>query len=378
MRRVLLAAWIIAAAVLYLFTGARYASYLAGAALVLPCAALALGAMSARGARLALIIPARIRKGEPARCRLILENRSLAPLALAALRITIRNNLTGKEQEFAVALSAAPNQKTEYGFTLASSTCGQYEFSCGEFRIVDFLGLRGIRKHTGIKEIRVSVPDTFRTQVFLSDAYSGLAAGDSSSINQKGPDHTEPLQYRDFAEGDPMNRIHYKLSFKHGRLMIADGSQPRKDAYLVLWNGGSAPAGAPPSLSDALAEAFISICSSYIDAGIPYTAAWKSAGPGGITQMEVVSRDDLYDVIKGILDTGGVETQVSEYLRAFSGKQYPAVAYFSYSLPSELGMLNEIGRVTPFICQQENEPAHGAGCFFTPENYKSVLSRVSI
>jgi hypothetical protein len=378
MRRVLLAACIIAAAVLYLFTGARYASLLASAALVLPCAALALGAMSARGARLALIIPARIRKGEPARCKLILENRSLAPIALAALRITIKNHLTNKEQELAVALSAAPNKKIEYGFTLESSTCGQYEFICGEFRIVDFLGLRGIRKQAGIKETRVSMPDTFRTYVFLSDANSSLVDGDSSSINKKGPDHTEPLQYRDFADGDPMNRINYKLSFKHDRLMIADGSQPRKDAYLVLWNGGLAPAGAPPSVPDALAEAFISICSSLVDAGIPYTAAWKSSESGGITQMEVASRDDMYDVIKVIMRTGGVETQVHEYLRAFGGKHYPTVAYFSYRSPNELGILNGIGRVTPFICKQENEPADGEGCFFTPGNYRSVLSRVYI
>jgi|GEM_PF-5401966 len=378
MRRVLVTVWLIAAIILYIFTGTLYSALLVSAAVVFPCAALVLGAISAKRVRISLVVPAKIKKGEPALCTLVLENGSIIPLFHAALTVKVRNNLTSKEQIVPITISAGPNKKALYEFIFESTSCGQYEFICEQFKIMDFLRLRSIRRNAGIKETRVSMPDTFQTQVFFSDADSSLGSGDTSNINKKGSDHTDPLQYRDFVDGDPMNRINYKLSFKYERYMIADGSQPRKEAYLVLWNGGLPPEGASPSVSDALAEAFISICMFLADAGIPYTAAWQSSELGAITQMEVTSRDELYDVIQGVMRTGGVETQISEYLNALSGTHYPAVAYFSYKTQNELSALGEIGHVTPFLCKSENEPAEGEGCYFSPENYRSVLSRVYI
>jgi uncharacterized protein (DUF58 family) len=378
MSRVLVIVWLIAAIILYMFTGTLYSALLLSAAAVFPCAALVLGAISAKRVCVSLVVPTKIKKGEPTLCTLVLENGSIVPVYHAALTVKVKNNLTSKEQIVPITLSAGPNKKTVYEFAFESASCGQYEFICGQYKIVDFMGLRSIRRNAGIKETRVSMPDTFQTQVFFADADSSLGAGDTSNINKKGPDHNDPLQYRDYVDGDPMNRINYKLSFKYERYMIADGSQPRKGAYLVIWNGGSPPDGASPSVSDALAEAFVSICMFLADAGIPYTAAWQSAETGAVTQMEVASRDELYDVIEGVMRTGGVETQISEYLNALSGTHYPAVAYFSYKAQNELGALGGIGHVMPFLCKGKNEPAEGEGCYFTPENYRSVLSRVYI
>jgi hypothetical protein len=413
---------IIAAAALYVFARSAASLYLLCACILLPLASLALGAAAACGADISLHIPAALRKGEAAPCAVRFRSRSPVPIACIEAAILVRNTLTGQQASFPFAFPAAPRDRKDIPFVFESAHCGQYLFSCDIFLAYDFLGLHGFRRQSGILEKRVATPELFGLQVTLSGAESPPGGGEVFSVQRKGQDHTEPFQIRDYAEGDSLKQIHWKLTQKLGKYIVTDPSLELELALLLLWDGGERPRGLPPRAPDALAEAFVSACIALAEDSVPYSVAWRSGDNGDIMLRDVGSMDDLYDVVPGIMCAGGTgagnmgagitcagstgegnagnvasaagtgirtgsstynaagsfgggEPIIPAFLEKYDGKRYPMTAYFAYreaAVPEGSGL----GRLTQFLCVDGimGEAVGDDSCIvFTPANYKNVL-----
>ncbi|MCL2121809.1 MAG: DUF58 domain-containing protein [Clostridiales bacterium] len=400
-----------------MFTRTNTALFLLCASVLTPCAALGLAMLAADKARIALRVPTGLRKGESAQCAVCIEIDAMFPFVYLAMTLSARNTLTGQKSLFPLIFPALRRGKREIRFIFSSAYCGQFIFSCEEFRVFDFLGLWGFRKQTEIQEKRVAPPDTFPLHVALSGGEAPPGGGEVFSVPRKGQDKTEPFQIRDYVEGDGIKQIHWKLTMKFGRYIVTDPSLEIERALLILWDGGQVPAYAPPSVPDALAESFASLCIALSEEDIPYSVGWIDGETGAAELKDVSSMDDIYDVIPGVMGARGTQTPTEDFLLALDGKKYPMVAYFSYLGPDDPEGLASIGRVTSFLCKydgagldstgraasdigMENSPGMGAAADagkrgspaayagasgfdgaawqFTPQNYKSVLRDVHI
>ena len=90
-RWIICALFMLAAAVLFMFTGSASALLLLGASRVLPGAALLLAALSAGGVSVELRLPASVQKGQTARGALLVENPSIIPIVHLKLTLKVNN-----------------------------------------------------------------------------------------------------------------------------------------------------------------------------------------------------------------------------------------------------------------------------------------------
>lgn len=379
-RRLLWIVYIFAAAALFFYTRTAVSLFLLSASVFLPAAALLLAALAAGKVRVSLRVPADLRKGESARCTLCLESSTIIPAACVVMTLSVTNTLTGAEEKIPLGFSAAPREKREMELAFTSACCGQYLFTCTEMRVYDFLGLRGVRKPVDIREKRTVPPELFSPRVTLSGAESPPGGGETFPVPFKGQDKTEPFQIREYAEGDSLKQIHWKLTQKLGRYIVMDPSLELEVALLMLWDGAPLPAGTPPYVPDALAEAFVSVCIELAEEGVPFSVAWRDGESGEAVFKDVSTMDDVYDVVPGILSVneGGGLPLIPALSQKLDEKKYPLIAYFSYQSPEER---IPAGKLTNFMCKPEGavpDAGEEGGILFTPSNYQSVLRTVLI
>lgn len=372
---------IIAAIALYTCTRTSAALLFLCALVLLLCVSLIFGALSAEGLTAYLDIPAALQKNVFAQCILRLKNRLFIPIGRVDAVISVYNALTGRKEQILVSSPVAPLEKKELAFTFESEHCGQFSFSMEDLLVYDILGLRCIRVASVINEKRAVPPDTFPANVTLIGGEMSGGSGESISLPIKGQDRSEPLQIRDYAEGDSPKQMHWKLSQKLGRYIVTDPSLELEQALLILWDSGPLTEGIPASIPDALAEAALSLCLSLSENSIPHSIGWKNTRSGEIVLKEVSSSEDVYEVVPGVLSSepGGGESLISEFLYTLKERSYPLIAYFSCETPKELKELSRVGKVTAFICSETDDEGKSEGAnicntlTFTPESYQKVL-----
>ena len=381
MRRFLCITFIIAAAALYIFTRSEAAIFLLLASVLLPITALLLAAFSAGRISVVLKLPLDIQKNRPVRCILVVKNRSFVPVAQAVMKFTVRNSFVNSEDQLQLACCVEPRGDSEVELVFESACCGQVVFACREMRVYDFLGLYGIRKDVSVYEKRLISPEAFQLQVTLAE---GDAPGEGSEVlssSRKGDNMSEPLQIREYAEGDHLKQIHWKLTQKLGRYMVAEPSLELNRALLMCWAGEAVPEGVSPQVPDALAEAFVSVCLALAEDSIPFDIAWRSGKSDGIVIQNVGTVDDIYDIMAYILSVDTKSGETAWPVQESSELHYPLVAYFAYHVQRKLLAATAPEKVTAFICTGKageiDDTAH-ACWLFSPENYKTVLQRISI
>ena len=64
---------------------------------------------------------------------------------------------------------------------------------------------------------------------------------DTSSPDRRGSDLTEPFRLREYAPGDSLRQIHWKLSSKLDRLVIREPGMPAARTLLVFWDRAAMP-----------------------------------------------------------------------------------------------------------------------------------------
>ena len=382
-RQLLCAVCILAAIVFYIYTRTPTALFLMCAVILFPLIAIPFALLCAKRVRLSLNIPDTVQKGTPAHGSLLIENPSFIPLSGLELVLHIRNTLTGRETHATFSCAVPPRGRDKVEFILDSAYCGQYIISCKEFRIYDFLGLRGINKPLSIREKRIIPPETFSVNVTLTDGERTHGSSEPFSIPQKGQDYSETFQIREYVDGDSIRQIHWKLSQKLDRYIVTDPSLESERTLLILWDSDSFSGNISPQIPDALAESLISLSLSLAEAEIPHCVAWKNGETGNIELQEVDGPDDVYAVISGILcaTSGKADSSLmAEFLHELNLRAYPKIAYFSHQLPS-VADLQISDKITVFICSEE----YSAGdsdefdCrVLSPENYSIIMQNVII
>ena len=386
-RCILCAVFIALSGILYAFTFSTAALLLLGASVILPAAALLTARLSAGAVSVSLQLPADIRKKEPAQCILAIKNRSFLPVSRAELELTVENAFIGSRQSFRFSYPVGSYESREETFLFEADCCGRISFTCSGMRICDFLGLWGFRRNVEIEEQRLVFPEAFSTRVTLTGGEEPGEGSEILSLFRKGHNMSEPLQIREYAEGDRMKQIHWKLTQRMGRYMVTEPSLELHRALLMLWAGEEIPSGVSPRVPDTLAEAFTSVCLSLAEEEIAFDAAWKSGETDDIAVQYIGSAEDVFDAVANILCGGTTISRSEEPVQEYGAQEherYPLVAYFSCRTRKDLLPLADAERTAAFICTadgeeaEEEEDAEHMRWLFSPENCESVLRGITI
>ena len=78
------------------------------------------------------------------------------------------------------------------------------------------------------------MPDTFPLDMEDFQALRPRREGSVYDPGRRGTDRTETFQVRDYAPGDSLRQVHWKLSGKTGRLVVRDPARPVDHRLTVL------------------------------------------------------------------------------------------------------------------------------------------------
>ena len=249
-------------------------------------------------------------------------------------RIEVRNDLTGETTEFFA----------EERFSFRAEHCGRLTVRIRRAWLLGLPGLFARKIRTDAAAHVTVLPDTFPASVHVTMPEVQSPDSDTSSPDRRGSDLTEPFRLREYAPGDSLRQIHWKLSSKLDRLVIREPGMPAARTLLVF-----------QSLSEQ---------------GYAYQLGWPEGGTARFA--EAGSTEELLRDLPLLLRGGAEPLQETGALRGF-GK----ILYFTASPDPVWRSLTAGAEPVLLLCGVPEQPDVRCICY-TKEDYAAALQQLEL
>lgn len=142
-------------------------------------------------------------------------------------KVVLKHKATGRVCRVQLRGRVGSGQTARLEGELARPEFGQWQLECKGLSCYDWLGAYRFRKELGVKRLIILFPECYQTTV-RAGIRTRLFSAESERYHPQisGDDPAETLELREYQKGDRPNRIHWKLSAKHGSLMVASMGLP--------------------------------------------------------------------------------------------------------------------------------------------------------
>ncbi|MGN0374792.1 MAG: DUF58 domain-containing protein [Butyrivibrio sp.] len=168
--------------------------------------------------------------------RLIIENKSFIPLTRCQVIIYLISGNTDKKRKVRIKASCSGKSKQVCEFYAGCDDCEIVTMKIKGFYIFDFMNMFCFRKKAESSSMLIVMPKLPDIDVIQKMSY--VISDDENMIysdKKPGDDPTEIFAIREYAGGDKIRNIHWKLSSKRDGLMVKDYSLPiRENDYVVI------------------------------------------------------------------------------------------------------------------------------------------------
>ena len=252
------------------------------------------------------VLPPTAEKGREVCGKIVLENKSAFPLFKAVCEVSVKNNLTGEENRMNIVLSAPPKGKTEGEFCLSSEYSGYITAKVERVWLTDIFGFlpleaKGFSSQKGKTTV---LPETFAPVIVFDKILPVPEDSESYSPDKKGFDYSETFQIREYAPGDSIKQIHWKLSEKLDKTIVRDASLPIAKNIMLFWDKTGE---VMPSEADAMAEAASSVAQSLLRSGYEFAMGWQNGTK--IETAEIKTEEELLEAIPRMIKFGGEKSE---------------------------------------------------------------------
>ncbi|MCR5306063.1 MAG: DUF58 domain-containing protein [Oscillospiraceae bacterium] len=252
----------------------------------------------------------RLRKGEPFDWMLLVRNNSSIPAVQAQVLLEYRSSLAGLPQNLTVEIPVRPNNTHQVRLTFHAATSGVMDLKLKALRLYDPLHLFSVKRPLRDSSQVMVLPEPAVLPDWLPSAPEIDDSPEYSKV-KPGDDPSEIFDFHVYREGDPITRIHWKLSSKLDDLMVKEFSLPiagqtvlvpfycltaaqpeaaiRLDAMLAMMSG------AAQLLTDAELSASLMLLSK-------------------LTAVPFTDFEDYYDAMTALLRTDPVSEELTESL----------------------------------------------------------------
>lgn len=323
-----------------------------------------------------LHVPSALKKGVKSEAWLEVTNPSIVPLARVSIALKIENLLTRESDVLDIECAVAPKSTTRVTFDFISEHAGRFVFSGIKTRVFDVFGLRGWASDVLLNEKRTVPCVTFPMTIGLSGSENFLGDSEIQNLNRRGSDYSEPFQIRNYAEGDSLKQIHWKLSQKFDTFLVNDPSVARERSLLVVWDKSSSPS---PAVTDALAEAILSFSLQLVDDDVPFSLF--VGGGNGDAIRDISDLDDVFDAMHELFIADAETEALSTLFQALGGRRFPLIACFAAKIPHQLQELGALGNTTVFLCDHVSTSSNTSNVDinqFSTSDYQTVLREVRV
>ena len=290
----------------------------------------------------------------PARAAVTLsvENGSrILPVTKGIARVCYENTFSGEKGKFRVAFSVDAGKKRDRRIVTVMGHCGNVAIRVKKVRIYDYLSIFAwtVGKNFSTQNILVLPPQ--REMYLDKDRWYKETSEDSDrfSLYKKGDDPSEIFSIRDYADGDKIQRIHWKLSSKTGNLMVKEGSLPLAkvvnvfiDLCVPKGQGKKAEEEKYKNM-DLLIQGVYSLSMFMIEQAIPQKYIWYD-NKNEVVQERIVEQEEELIWMFQDLFRGSVTEDADELIMAYlAWQEGPPLESALYLTVAEHGDISSSG-----------------------------------
>ncbi len=292
--RLIWAAIILAAAVLYFFDNGTITLAVLVSCTAAPLLSIASFALSGRKVNVA------IRGGDAGgyhaderggSVMLSISNGGFLPTGEVRVRLRSTNRRTGERSSEEISLTAPPRKTVTKEAGASYGHCGVYVFDIEEAVCFDPLYLVKRRAASSGETGITVMPERFPVLIDISGSSAVMFESDIYSTSKSGMDPGEVYGIREYVSGDPVKNMHWKLSEKTGHLLVKELGLPVTDQLVVMLDTASGK-NARPEIMDAQAAVFRSIMSALKEDDIDHSICFNGEDDELIWR-KITSEEDI-------------------------------------------------------------------------------------
>ena len=337
--------WLLAAAALYFFENNTGTRAVLLASILIPAFSAACAAWTAKKASCRLRAPEKANKRETVSCRCILSGPWTKIGCVLSCRVQWENFLTHETGDWEI-------KDGEEAFSITSAHCGPLAIKSEKVIARDWLGLACFPCEASDCVSLLILPDLYPVRVHLSDWLCLSWQEERSGQPRRDGSEMENSGVRAYVPGDPVRRIHWKLSAKTDRILIREEDRPAAGSVLLLLE--TAGYGIMPDDMDGTVEAFLSVSRALTEEGALHSVCWWDQE--GLQWLEIVRGEDFLSMRDALLSTEAKENGESIgilFSRAFPEFRADHVVLFSPRSDTDAMSLRETGTVTLALPRRE-------------------------
>lgn len=344
-RRIGYICWLLAAAALYFFENNTGTRAVLLASLLIPAFSVACAAWTAKKTFCRLRLPERANKGERVSCDCALSGPWTKAGCVLSCSLRWENLLTRET-------GAWEKEDGQESFAISCAHCGTLAVSVEKAAARDWLGLACFPCEASDRASLLILPDLYPVRVYLSDQRSQTWQEERPGRPQRDGSETENSGVRDYVPGDPVRRVHWKLSGKIDRILIREEDRPAAGSVLLLLE--TAGYGIDPEDMDSTAEALLSVSQTLTEEGVLHSVCWQDKS--GLPWLEISSLEDFSAMRDALLAAKAEEAGESIgvlFSRAFPEFRADQVVIFSPRPDTDGISMRETGAVTLALSKRE-------------------------
>ena len=245
--------------------------------------------------------------GQAVPVNIMIYNRSLIPVPSAEITIDYTVTSSRNTEQLKINTPIFPNNVQNLSTNFICEHLGTVNCTVKKVKLFDMLKLTrmNVRK-ANIYQDNNSVmimPEAFELTNPIAD-YNDLSIdSDIFSPDKPGDDPSEIFAIREYADGDRMTRIHWKLTAKTDNLMVKDYSLPLTDNFLILVDTYISELSEDPAYTyDTIISLSFSLSSLLQENEKRHRVACYDDLSGDLCEMQVSDDQSLLDASAAILN----------------------------------------------------------------------------
>ncbi len=174
--------------------------------------------------------------GEETIMELRLQNPTWTAALKGEVRLSMSNTFLENGAEWTAQLPVKMRGKSMLRLPLRFEDIGRYIIGSDRLQVCDMLGIVCLEKRMNIScEVFALPPETADAEF---PDISGLTdkAAQTDESSKKGSDHSEVSDIREYAAGDRLRDIHWKISARQGKLMVKERVSVAGSEMVILLN----------------------------------------------------------------------------------------------------------------------------------------------
>lgn len=283
---------------------------------------------------------------KPARATITLSvengNRIL-PVTKGIAQVRYENLFSGEKGKMKVRFSVDSGRKRDRRIPVVMQNCGNVAIKVEKVRIYDYLNIFAWTVGKNFETQNVLVLPPLKEMYLDRDGWYNETEEDSDrfSLYKKGDDPSEIFNVREFADGDKIQTIHWKLSGKTGSLMVKEGSLPLTkviNIFVDLCVDGE-NAEEKHKNSNLLVQGIYSVSMYMIENAIPQKYIWYDRKNEVIQERIVEHEEELLWMFQDLFKcriTKDADELVQSYLAWEEGRPLESAMYLTVAGHTEL------------------------------------------